>query len=545
MNAKKSLHNIFMNMRILFCIILLIKFLSVQSQNFNWAASVTSGGTEYGIKSVKDASGNTYLIGTTSLSNFKYQGIIYSTNGFGDTFFAKLDPNKSLIWMKSIGTSDSSSDEAEDIHIDSFGDIYISITSDGHNFTYNGQILSGISAVGFNYTGEAVLLKVNSNGDYIWHDSGEVDSKFYGITSDSEGNVYVTGTFCSSITLGGSITLTNPSTYYTDNLLIAKYQPNGTIVWAKYAGGLINNIFAVGIDVNVNPQTEEVIVLCKASDGVSFDGIPMPPSTLFGSNDGFVLISYNSNGTQNWIKRILDGQLNTFSVCRSMDISNTGIIGICGFALYSGLVGFYTSDGTVITEHNHPTIDGLRFNSIAFNEFNDAYIAGWCEDGILGMSPGTVSITNVTGFIVKMDIYQQVKWLKKFYSSYFKNQIHYSNGKLSYASRIDSFFYYNSGQTVIYNYGGDALFGEVTDNEIPLGVTAFNPNNINVYPNPTKGLINIDADDFEQIDIYNFNGVLVLSSKLKQINFIGHPSGIYLLKIRTKTGSINKKMIVN
>ena len=457
-----------MRKTIILYIYLVLHVFNMQSQQFNWATYVTGDSYEYGTKIVKDTSGNLYIIGYSTGTPFEFESVSYPANGRGDAFFAKLDSNKNLVWMKSIGGDDSSYfDEALDMHIDPFGDIYLTFKSSGNNFTYDGQILSGINSAG-QYSGEAVLLKVNSNGDYIWHDSGTVSSSFQAITTDASGNLYLTGYFRSTITLGETITLTNTSTGTTTDLLVAKYQPDGTILWAKNAGGLPHNTFAYGYDIEINPQSNELILLGTGDGEVYFDGIPMP---LYESSDrGTVLISYTLDGTQNWVKRILDLQYFGYSYCKSLDISPTGLMGVCGYNTGSdpdGLVGFYTSDGSVISEHLYPSSNYLKIHSITFNDFNEAYISGEFNiDAVLGTSPETVSLSGTPlGFIAKLDIYHQIKWVMQFEST-FESQVLYNNGEILYAGRIDDPFIYNFDQDVITNNRGDALFGEVIDYQL-------------------------------------------------------------------------------
>lgn len=59
----------------------------------------------------------------------------------------------------------------------------------------------------------------------------------FGIAVDSSGNSYVTGFFQGSATFGAgeanATTLGSPS----QDFFVAKYNPNGALVWAKHAGG--------------------------------------------------------------------------------------------------------------------------------------------------------------------------------------------------------------------------------------------------------------------------------------------------------------------
>ncbi len=74
-------------------------------------------------------------------------------------------------------------------------------------------------------------------------------------------------------------------------------------------------------------------------------------------------------------------------------------------------------------------------------------------------------------------------------------------------------------------------------------------NNINVYPNPSKDLINIKiSDKIENIKIYNFIGQIVFDEIINdnsvQINTSNYKPGIYFITIKTKNKLINKKIII-
>jgi uncharacterized repeat protein (TIGR01451 family) len=461
-----------MRIKLLIAFSLLLQVFNVQSQQFDWAAAATGTGYEYGIKATKDAAGNTYIIGYSigatngNGNSFSYNDVTYPTVGRGDVFFAKLDTNKQLLWMKTIGGNDSIySDTATDIHVDPFGDIYITFVAAGFNVTYNSQVLSGVGSVG-QYGGEGVLLKVNSNGEYLWHDSGTVASSFSRVTTDAAGNVYLTGSFDSSITLGGSIALNNPSTFTTQDMLVAKYQPNGTILWARKAGGMPHNTFAYGIDVKINPQTNQVIVLAQGDGAVYFGNVPMPFNGDY--DKGMLLVSYNPDGSFNWVKRILDADTMGYGYVSALDISVTGIIGVTGYTPGSGgLLGFYNSVGNIISEHLYFSSNSLNLTSIAFNEFNEAYIAGRCNgQATIGASPATATVSGYKGFVAKLDIYHQIKWVTDFNAGGWNGRLDYDNGKLLFATRIDDNFTYNYGQNTIVHNSGDALFGEIADYQL-------------------------------------------------------------------------------
>ncbi len=464
-----------MRIKILLTLSILLSAFTAQSQPFTWAAAATGDGLEYGIKSTKDAAGNTYILGyssaeiNTTTNTFEYDGVTYPMMGRGDVFFGKLDTNKQLVWMKTIGGDDAIYyDVAHDIHVDPFGDVYVAFKAAGFNITYNGQPLAGIGSIG-QHGGEGVLLKVNSNGEYLWHDSGTIGSVFERVTTDAAGNLYLVGTFRQSITLGGAITLTNPSLATTIDMLVAKYQPNGTILWVKQAGGMAQNTFAYGVDLKINPQTNQLIVLVRGQGPVYFGSVPMPVNGS--SIHGLLLVSYNLDGTQNWVRRILEGNMD-YSYVSSLDISASGIIGVTGYTPginSNGLIGFYTPDATILSERTYTSSYELRLTSIAFNEFNEAYIAGKCNlQTTLGTPPGTARISGSKGFVAAVDLYHQIKWVVEYDSGTWEGRVAYDNGKVQFATRADFDFTYNSGQSSIVTNSGDAIYAELTDFHLPM-----------------------------------------------------------------------------
>ncbi len=77
---------------------------------------------------------------------------------------------------------------------------------------------------------------------------------------------------------------------------------------------------------------------------------------------------------------------------------------------------------------------------------------------------------------------------------------------------------------------------------------------INVFPNPSKGFVNIQlpADHlFEQIEVYAINGKKVLSTTVTdqsnqlEINLADHKKGIYFLRLISKGGVFTNKVVID
>jgi len=66
-----------------------------------------------------------------------------------------------------------------------------------------------------------------------------------------------------------------------------------------------------------------------------------------------------------------------------------------------------------------------------------------------------------------------------------------------------------------------------------------------IYPNPSNGNFSISINEKEfTVTVYDVSGKVVCESKNeKQINITDKPSGIYFLRITTKEGTVNRKII--
>ena len=75
-------------------------------------------------------------------------------------------------------------------------------------------------------------------------------------------------------------------------------------------------------------------------------------------------------------------------------------------------------------------------------------------------------------------------------------------------------------------------------------------NIVNIYPNPSDGLVNIEIKDLTgkvQAFVYNIHGELLISKETESGNFTfdlsGHPVGLYFIEVRHSGFSVRKKII--
>ena len=170
-----------------------------------WTKQLGTSSDDLGNSVTTDSSGNIYVTGTTK------GGLDGNTNsGESDIFLIKYNSSGTKQWTKQLGTS--SIDLGIGVTTDSSGNIYLT------GFTKGG--LDGNNSSG---ESDIILLKFDSSGTKQW--TKQLGTPSYesgsGVTTDSSGNIYVTGT-----TLGGIDGNTN---FGEKDIFLIKYNSSGTI----------------------------------------------------------------------------------------------------------------------------------------------------------------------------------------------------------------------------------------------------------------------------------------------------------------------------
>jgi hypothetical protein len=177
-----------------------------------WTQQLGTSADDLGYSITGDSSGNVYVTGYTR------GGLDGNTSaGKLDLFLIKYNSSGVKQWTQQLGTS--AHDYGQGVTIDSSGNVYVVGRTEGS--------LDGNTSAG---DADLFVVKYNSSGVKQWtqqlgtsiRDSGE------GITSDSSGNVYVTG-----FTSGG---LDGNSTAGGIDLFVVKYNSSGTKQWTRQLG---------------------------------------------------------------------------------------------------------------------------------------------------------------------------------------------------------------------------------------------------------------------------------------------------------------------
>ncbi|MFP5436392.1 MAG: SBBP repeat-containing protein, partial [Bacteroidia bacterium] len=209
----------------------LVKFTS--SGTRSWGTYFGATGRDHGYTCALDASGNVYLSGFSESATGIASGGFQSTFGGGtqDAFLAKFSSTGSRLWSTYYGGTGV--DYAEDTTADSAGNIYLA----GYTTSTSGIASGGFQNSHSGGTRDAYLAKFDASGSRLWATYyGGSDSDYgYSCATDSNGNVYLSGSTSSDgLASGGHQNTTGPN-YKTDAILV-KFNSSGNRLWATYYG---------------------------------------------------------------------------------------------------------------------------------------------------------------------------------------------------------------------------------------------------------------------------------------------------------------------
>ncbi len=158
-----------------------------------------------------------------------------------DIFILKLDSSGNFIWAQNFGSIKE--DIGQTIHVDDNGNVY---TAGIFEQTVDFQWGTNTFNLTVSLYEDMFVLKSDSSGNFIWakqiHSSSFYDG-VNGITADTAGNVYVTGSFAGTVDLDPGIDsffVSTPSS--SSDIFILKLDANGNFLWGNSAGGTATDV---------------------------------------------------------------------------------------------------------------------------------------------------------------------------------------------------------------------------------------------------------------------------------------------------------------
>jgi hypothetical protein len=246
-----------------------------------------------------DAQGNLYT--ASSFRNTITRGAVsFTAQGAGDALIVKYNSQGQVQWARQGGGTGY--DYAADVAVDATGNVYV---VGGYNAaaTFGSVVLPSLnSGVVNNYN--TYLLKYDAQGTLLWG-KATVPASFqdYALLTavgvDASGNVYVLGDFSPNLTLG-NITLSLPQAS-SAHVFLAKYDAQGSVLWAKMAGSLPPNTVLVSNGYDLAVQADGTATITGVySSSMTFDQLTL--GTPGGFNQAYVA-RYTPQGTVAWAGR--------------------------------------------------------------------------------------------------------------------------------------------------------------------------------------------------------------------------------------------------
>jgi len=197
-------------------------------------------GVDYGLGIAVDSSGNAYVTGQTSSTDFPTVNPFQATNHGGyDAFVAKLNAaGSALVYSTYLGGSNNDWDQG--IAVDSSGNAYVTGQTSSTDFpTVNPFQATNKAAIGTT----AFVSKLNSTGSalvYSTYLGGSSQDFGIGIAVDSSGDAYVTGyTYSTDFPTANALQATCDNCSLTaPDAFVAKLNSVGSaLVYSTYLGG--------------------------------------------------------------------------------------------------------------------------------------------------------------------------------------------------------------------------------------------------------------------------------------------------------------------
>ncbi|PKR82198.1 hypothetical protein CW751_02380 [Brumimicrobium salinarum] len=485
-------------------------------------------------------------LGTYELSSSGYTTPPYISP---DVFVSKLDENGSFLWAKSLGgvANDGGSDVATDVN----GNIYISGSFVGTSDFNPDSSTYNLTSIGDR---DAFVLKLNSNGEFVWAKSfgGSQADGIKSLTIDGNGNIYTTGEFRGTVDFDpGSGTYNMTSAGNTD-AFITKYDANGNFEWAQQLG-------------NAGYDTGESIVVD------SFENIYFTGGTWSSGNYQISISKVDANGNFLWTKELGDTGVGLdigYSIITDNDGNNYTI------GQFQNTVDFDPGPG----EHNLTAMNDifvLKLNSNGefvwvkqFGSSSNGYGSGYDitldpNGNIYGTGrfaqtidfnpgPGVYNLTSETNsydaFMFKLTASGDFVWAKSFGGEEIVSgtSIFSDNSGNLYTAGIfqnsGNFDQVNGGE-ILTSSGGYDLYILKLENQ-SASMTKNKQKSLSIYPNPSKGKLHINGN-YKSAEIYDLNGKKLFSfdNQSTEINISQFNKGLYIMKVVSTDGISTFKIV--
>lgn len=255
------------------------------SGNIQWLKTYpgTGQGRMYELETAPN--GDIFMIGTFSDSlDLAGQGL--NSVGEEDAFVSRVDPNGNILWTQHL-----------EGNFADFGTYWLEMSSDPTgNLVLSTYLVDSARIAGQLHVaqggGDLLLIKFDPQGNHLWtiQEGGPALDFPSGLGHDATGNIYWTGQFRDTLSMGGFPLQASPN---LSEIWLAKLDPMGNYIWVNSAGSSSSDApFSIAVKSN-----GDFFMTGTHGGTATFGNVVLPPK---GTAANFFVVKYDGNGNALW-----------------------------------------------------------------------------------------------------------------------------------------------------------------------------------------------------------------------------------------------------
>ena len=365
---------------LLLVIAFFLSYSIANAQTALWIRQAGTSGITNGVSS--DASFNCYATGEVGNPGL-FDSLTVSSH-FADVFIAKYSNTGEVLWAKTAGGE--LIDQGYEIASDASGNSYV-VGAIQTNSVFPTVTFDTVSLTG-NGSFDWFIAKYDASGNLLWvkNEGSTLGDFAFGVALDPSGSVLVCGEFSSTMTVNGTTLLSAGGV----DVFIARYSPDGTLIWIKQAGG-------TGSDEAQTITTDAAGNIAIAGNFQNTATFGSNSVTAAGLGDAFIA-KYDSSGNNIWVRAgggnvsfvsdraysisadgsdnfYITGEFSGEGTFDGFSVSNTGTSGTDIF------IAKYNSDGEIQWLHHAGGLSDDKGYAIDADAAGNTFVTGFADSG--------------------------------------------------------------------------------------------------------------------------------------------------------------------
>ncbi|MCB2408779.1 SBBP repeat-containing protein [Hymenobacter lucidus] len=451
-----------------------------------------------------DAAGNIYLAGQFS-GSISLGGTTLTSTGDADGYLAKLTPSGTLAWIRQLGSAGY--ETVQDVAVDAAGNVYI--TGAFRNTVALGNSLSLINSTA-GAERKAFLVRYSPDGTPQWAQqstirSGAATNNGFGsgLGLDAAGNVYMTGQFSRSLTIGTS-SISIPNNAERVGIYLARF----TAATGALQSLTSSFYYATSSGSFFYPK------LAVAPDGAAYLVSIFTESPIFSASQQLFSIGtfdvltahYNAQGTFEWVRQLggagqdivtdaaVDAAGNLYVAGGFEGLAMVGSLNLYSKGSIDGFLLKYSPQGTLDWAQTSAGPGSEIWSGVSVDAANAPYVVGSADNGT---QIGTQTVATAGSDDVVVAAYTPqgtVRWVKTAGgpgSDFGQYLFCTAPDELQVLGRFRTTAAFASLSLSTTAADGDIFLARLGAG--PLSTQAARPQALGLYPNPATDQLHLPA----------------------------------------------------